>query len=748
MASLKEIFNLMQDILKKLDLVDYIDSFSKLFSRDKSIILEGDINLHHRMISELSNFDFVPPPKLEKLDTALLHIQKQGILKIYDIFEFVKIIRYFLYLKKFSFQKNAKEAKVYEWLEKIDIPSEIVDIEKYFTSKGELKEGISEDFDAIKNAIYKNKESIKQSLYKIINNSKLRPYLVDSQVHLINGEETLMVRGGFNHVIKASVLNRSNSGFFYILPHSVSTLKQQQSDLKNKQEEVLLKLCKEISSTFGKFLMFLKFINKEFDRFDHYQARLFFAKHGDKNFIIPSKKTTNRLVDFVHPALHNGKPISVDFSKAVVMITGVNAGGKTMMLKSILSAVLLSKHLIPYNASPHSAVGTYKNIMAVLDDPQSVKNDISTFAGRMVEFSNLFSKKNVIVGVDEIELGTDSDEAASLFKVVIEELIKRDIKILITTHHKRLAALMAANDEVELIAAIYDEKNQKPTYEFLQGTIGKSYAFETAQRYGIPQNVIRKAKEVYGDDKDKLNELIERSSQLEREYLTKIDLLNIEIETHKNLNRNLAEKKESLDDHIYVEKSKLHKEYSSATSDAREAIKAKISQESHRLLNKAHIKVKSIQTKKVQEPLELKVGDRVKYKSSKGEILSIKGKKAFIENDTGMKLQVNINDLKRSGNEPKIQAKPKVSVTVQKSSSGHVKLDLHGQRSDEAVDNLDKFLSDALIAGFDEVLVYHGIGTGKLAYAVKTFLDTHPCVKGYTDAHPSQGGFGAKVIKL
>ena len=78
----------------------------------------------------------------------------------------------------------------------------------------------------------------------------------------------------------------------------------------------------------------------------------------------------------------------------------------------------------------------------------------------------------------------------------------------------------------------------------------------------------------------------------------------------------------------------------------------------------------------------------------------------------------------------------------------HVKLGLHGQRADEAVDNLDKFLSDALIAGFDEVLVYHGIGTGKLAYAVKTFLDTHPNVRGYTDAHPSQGGFGAKVIKL
>ncbi len=114
----------------------------------------------------------------------------------------------------------------------------------------------------------------------------------------------------------------------------------------------------------------------------------------------------------------------------------------------------------------------------------------------------------------------------------------------------------------------------------------------------------------------------------------------------------------------------------------------------------------------------------------------------------GMKVQVKLEDLQRSGNPPKIKVKPKTTVTVQKPASGHVKLDLHGQRADEAIDNLDKFLSDALLAGFDEVLVYHGIGTGKLSYAVKKFLDSHPSVQGYTDAHPSQGGFGAKVIKL
>lgn len=733
----------MQEIFKKLDLLDYIDSFSKLLAREKSIIMEGDINLHYRLINELSHFDFKEPSKLTNLDNALLLIQKQGILKIYEIYEFIKIIDYFNYLKKFAF-----EGKLQEWMDKIIIPPEITNICDYFDDKSKLKTGVNEEYDAISEAIYRNKQEIKQNLYKTINSSKLRAYLVDSQIHYINQEECILVRGGFNHVLKASVLDRSNSGFFYVLPHSVSSLKQKQSDLINKQEEILLKICKEISSLFEKNLLFLKFINKEFDRFDHYQARLFFAKAGDKNFILPNKNNKNRLVEFKHPALHEPKPITIDFSKSVVMITGVNAGGKTMMLKSILSAVLLSKYLLPYNANQKTQIGTFKNINAVLDDPQSVKNDISTFAGRMVEFSKLFSSKSAIVGVDEIELGTDSDEAASLFKVIIEELIEKDIKIIITTHHKRLASLMAANEKVELVAALYDEENRRPTYEFLQGTIGKSYAFETASRYGIPHNVIKKARKVYGEDKDKLNELIERSSALEIEYKRKLENLQNEIDEYDRLNKNLKEQKESLDELIFEEKSKLEREYTDARDEAKKAIKAKVAQ-GHQHLNIAHAKAKSIKTQKVQEPEEnLKVGDRVKYRSSKGEIISIKGKKAFIENDAGMKMQVLLSDLRRSGNLPKIKPKVKSTVTIQKPDSGHVKLDLHGQRADEAIENLDKFISDALIAGFDEVMVFHGIGTGKLARAVKEFLDKHPKVKSYRDAHPSQGGFGAKVIKL
>lgn len=722
----------------------HLEKLSSLFSREKDIKLEGDIGVHHTIIKELEEFTLKTPPQVTQLEGPLNYLQKKGNLKIYEIYEFVKIVSYFYYLKKFSFT-----GKLAQWIDKIVIPLELHTILNAFDDKGELLHGFSNDLDRVNSNLYSNKDAIKQKLYSIVNTKNLQPYLVDRQLHLVHGEQTLMVRAGFNHVLKCKVLDRSQGGFFYVLPHSVNELKQKQSDLINLKENILYKITQEFSALLSKHLLFLKFINKEFDRYDHYQARLEFAKRNNYNFILPNKSNNKiqKLVNFKHPALDNAKSVSIDFSKSIIMITGVNAGGKTMLLKSILSAVYLSKYLIPYSCDLGTKIGSFKNISAILDDPQSVKNDISTFAGRMLEFSKLFSQNDTIVGVDEIELGTDSDEAASLFKVILEELIQKNIKIIVTTHHKRLAALLAANSQVDLIAALYDEAARLPTYEFLQGTIGRSYAFETAQRYHIPLGIVNKAKEVYGDDKDKLNDLIQRSSDLEREYKEKIEKLDEKILKTTQLEKNLKDKKVAMDRQILLQKEKLEKEFNAAIDEVKKAVKLNNTKEQHQILNKVHKQKQQIKVEKNQKPLDLKVGDRVKYNNTKGVLISIKGKKAMVETNDGIKLQLPLSSLQRSGNIPKVKPKM-VQIKIQKPQSGHVKLDLHGQRADEAIENLDRFLSDSLIAGFDEVLVYHGIGTGKLSRAVALFLDTHPRVVSYHDATAKEGGYGAKVIKL
>ena len=733
-------------ILSKLDLADFVHAYEQFLARPKPLFMEGDSNLHFKFIQKLSSIDFKAPPEVKNLDQPLMYLKKQGRLRIYEIYEFVKIVEYFNYLKK-----AVHEGIVGEWLDKILIPDEIREVCGYFDYEGMFRDEIDERFLNINSSLKRNKEQIKESMNRLLTTARLAPYLVDRQIHYIDESETLLVRGGFNHFLKGTVVGRSSGGYFYVVPDAISNLKKAQADMLSQKEELIVEYEKKISALFHRFEPFLTFINKAFDRFDHYQARIFFARAKELNFVKPASDKKITLTEFAHPALHDPKPTTIDFSKKILMITGVNAGGKTMLLKSILSAVFMAKYLLPMRINPHkSHIGHFKEIAAIIDDPQSVKNDISTFAGRMLEFSRLFGLNHFIAGVDEIELGTDSDEAASLFKVILERLAQKDAKIIITTHHKRLAAMMATHPEVELAAAIYDEKHQRPTFDFLYGTIGKSYAFETALRYGISATLVAEAKKVYGEDKEKLGELIQKNIDLELKTRAKLQELEREIARTKKLSEQLENQKFQGDEALKKVKSELEKEYAEAIEEAKKAAKSQDSTQIHRLLNKAHAKRTRAMQKEAaqqQEKEPLKVGDWVKYRNTRGKILSLKKEEAMIESE-GMRLRVPLKELRRSGNPPKQKKPASAKIRVDRPSHASVRLDLHGMRAEEAVEKLDSYLSDALVTGYDEVLIYHGVGTGKLAYAVKEFLKRHPKIKSFSDAPANMGGMGATLVRL
>jgi DNA mismatch repair protein MutS2 len=729
----------------RLDLEGYIASFESHLARQKPIPLEGDTKLHYEMICELQNITYPPPPKVANVDTYLMHLSKQGVLRVQEIWELVKIIGYFKKLSKFPF-----EGRVGEWIGQITIPESIEPIVGWFDEKGNLKSEVDPRFEQIDSSLGRIKEQLQTQFRQLLSTKRIEPYLVDRQIHLLHAQETLLVRGGFNHVLKATVVGRSSSGFFYVLPESVEALKKKQSQLLDEKEAIIYEYCKKISAEFAKKIPFLKFINRAFDRLDAYHARIAFAKEKGWEFLLPSQNQNIQLSGFKHPALQDPKPLHVNFNKNVLLVTGVNAGGKTMLLKSILSAVLMSKYLLPMpiNAAK-SKIGHFKNIEAIIEDPQNVKNDISTFAGRMVQFSKLFHKKgSTLVGIDEVELGTDADEAASLFKVLIDFWMDRGMKLIITTHHKRLASLLATDERVELLAALYDEKAQRPTFEFLHGTIGKSYAFETAQRYGIPANLIAKAKSVYGEDKENLNELIQKNIDLELKMKHTLAKLEEQRQKIDKKSAYLLEKEQKLESEYKKRELQLEREYNDAIKAAKDALKATRTKEADKALNAAHLAKKRISKaviKKTQTE-SLKPGDNIKYGRNKGVLKGIRKDKAIIECE-GITMHVPLASIKKST--ANVIAPPvKTKINLSRSHQGSVELDLHGLRSDEAIEKLDKFLSDSLINGFDEVLVYHGIGTGKLAYAVKTFLKSHPKVVSFSDAPPNLGGFGATVVRL
>ncbi|DAB28862.1 MAG: endonuclease MutS2 [Sulfurimonas sp. RIFOXYD12_FULL_33_39] len=727
-------------IINQLDLNEHINTFKQFFSRDDSLYMEGDQELHYRYIKALDSIEFKSPPKVADFTNIKLHLKKQGVLQFEQIFEIVKVVRYFRYFKNKNLQ-----GIIGEWMDKFVIEPKFMEVEKYFTHDGKFEENLDEVLFNLGARIREHKTNMSGSLKRLISSQKLSSYMIDTQVHFINDEECLLVRGGFNHVLKGAVIGRSSSGGFYVSPDSILKAKEQIRYINQERDAIFYTYAKEFSSKLSELLPFINFIDKEFGKFDNYQARVLFAKSKNLQLIKSKKDSKIILEGFIHPALHHAKPIHVDFSKNILMITGVNAGGKTMLLKSILSAAFMAKYIIPMKLNEHkSHVGNFKNILAIIDDPQNVKNDISTFAGRMQEFSKIFEYKEALVGVDEIELGTDSDEAAALFKVILDELIMRGQKIVVTTHHKRLAALMADRDDVELMAAIYDEQNRVPTYEFMHGIIGKSYAFETASRYGISNKIVNEAKVVYGDNSEKLNILIERGSQLERELKQKHRTVDEKLEELRLKELDLKEQRQKVYEELQKEKAVLKESYEIAINEAKQAARAGDAKAIHRAMNKAN---KNLPKEKPPQslPIKFSVGESVKYHSKKGVIVAMKDEKEAIVEVDGMRVRVNTSQLKPTET---IKQKPRTDVNLQVQKRAGLKCDLHGMRAEEATEVLDKFISDALINGWDEVIVYHGIGTGKLSYAVKEFLKAHPRVKKFEDAPQHMGGFGAKVVTL
>ncbi len=728
-------------LLEKLDIKEHAKKLQKYFAREKSIILRGDSNIHAKFIKELEEFELPPLPEVINLDDALMRLSKEATLDIATIFEFVKIVGFF----------NRLKAKIVpplwsEFIKNIEIPKEILEITTLFNEKGELDSQKIEELSEIESALTHLKSEKKEHLRRILNQSKLQEFLVDSQVHLYYGQEALLVRGGFSRVLPAQILGRSSSGYFYVLPDSLHSLSQKESTLLDKKQEIIQKYAKIFSKTFTKWLKFLQFLNSAFDRVDQYSARVLLMKKQDLQLFLNKKHKKVILKEFKHPALNNPKPIDIAFENKIMLITGVNAGGKTMLLKSILAAVLMSKYLIPFSANIQSEIGSFEIVEAILDDPQSVKNDISTFAGRMLSFKRLFNLKDALVGVDEIELGTDADEAAALFRTLLEELSKKGIYFIVTTHHKRLASLMAKNRDVTLIAALYDEKNQEPTYTYLSGSIGKSYAFETALRYGISPSLIQKAKENLGQDKERLNELIEKSTQLEITMRQKMEEATKALEEANEEKAKLKSLKEALQKEYQQKLFELEKKYNKSLALLKEAIKnANESKKAHQLLNKAHKSKSSIKMPQKEELLkEIKENQKVLYRGKEAIVLSVRNKDVFIEVQ-GLKLKVKKSDLTPYKEVKKVKTPPKVVLNVQKSNKASLTLKLLGKRADEAQELMHEFISDALMHGFSEVEIIHGIGSGVLAKVVHEFLKRHPRVKGFERA---KGNSGVTIVKL
>ncbi|MDU7692998.1 MAG: Smr/MutS family protein [Helicobacter sp.] len=747
-------------IAKKLDLDGFLSEFFSFFARDSAKNGEffnkkpkpfNDFVLQNEnafaFINALESRHFTPPQKIANLDFALFKLKKAGILSLPQIFEFVKIINYFLYLKDIFLRDRSdlasQNARFCEYLNNIFIKDELLEICNIFDINGEIKSGLFPKLDGIKINLKNQNARIKSELDFLLSRRDLSDFLINKSVHLINNQSALLLKPGFNKVLKGRIIDRSRLGYCFVLPDSLRQIYDKIDELNELLQTELFEISKQICEVMHANLAFFNFINGEFDFIDNLQARIFFAR--SKNLVFCETSNTDELIlkDFCHPILQNPKSLSVKFRSSVLIVSGVNAGGKTILLKSMLCACFLSKHLLPFkiNASA-SKIPRFESIIAIIEDPQSSANNISTFAGRMLEFSTILNSKHknsMLLGVDEIEIGTDFEQSASLYKEILLDLMNSGAKIIVTTHHKMLAKIMSEQDGVELLAALYDEQNERPTYEFLEGIIGASYAFETAMRYNIPKEIIEKATK---NDKSKnLESLIKQTQALNQELKNELDRTKMQEINYQNELENL---KESYNNRIKSLEESYSKALNLLKSDAKNL------QNMHRNMNEAHnlIKNSPVHTppQKKTHNMAFQIGSRISYKGNDGVILSLHENGIKIQLSSGFKVLAKEADLQKQKPQKaqKISSRPITKAPANPKMS----INLQGLFVDEALLELEQFLSDCLLAGFSSAIIIHGIGSGSLKRAISQFLKAHKAVLSFEVAPLNLGGNGATIIKL
>ncbi|MFA6617934.1 MAG: endonuclease MutS2 [Candidatus Neomarinimicrobiota bacterium] len=476
----------------------------------------------------------------------------------------------------------------------------------------------------------------------------------------------------------------------------------------------------------------------------------------------------------------NGRNLELNFStepvplnlhlpkdKCGIIITGPNAGGKTVTLKTIglLAVMNQAGFLLPLQAN--SVLPEYDKIFVDIGDGQSIDGGLSTFSSHILSLKHIVENatNKSLVLIDELGTGTDPDEGAALAEGILKILSERGTTVIATTHHGSLKTLAFDSPLFENASMKFNDRDLIPSYEFILGIPGSSYAIEIANRYKLDERVIKHAKARVGHQREKLERLI---IDLQR----KISRYDIQLKEAKAKEKEYKEKLKYIDDkrkdidHKYKKAEKeavkraesmiagMRKELESSIRQIKEQQAGKNAiREAQSIFNKTQkiveekreitveVPTKSLKMKDLSEGLEVYIPTM----GQNGKILEInhKTKKIWLDVD-GSRLRLQADWL-----EPARKHKQRISTMVSHTSSGSsYHLDLRGKRAEAAINECDKFIDNAVLYGLSSIEILHGTGGGILQKVIHDQLSTDKRVKSYTFADPEHGGVGVTLVTL
>lgn len=710
---------------------------------------------------------------LRDVSESMRRLELEADVNISEIIDIKKVLQVSAEVKHFyNDLENVELTALNTLFDKLELLPSLQGSLQAINDGGFIENFASAELGRIRRQINHSESRVRQILQDIL--KKQADHLTETLLASRNGRAVLPVKNTYRNRISGVVHDISASGStVYIEPRAVVQLNEEITQLRADERHEMARILRELSNMLRPHTQIIRNNAWVLGHLDFVRAKFLFMQ--ERRAVVPqlSSDKTVQLLQARHPLLLNPVANDLHFMQelTIIVITGPNTGGKTVMLKTLGLAQLMAQSGLPILADKGSKVAIFKEIFADIGDEQSIEQSLSTFSSHMTNIVSILDQadKDSLVLVDELGAGTDPQEGASLAMAILEHLRLLEVKTMATTHYPELKAYGIETDFVENASMEFDTDTLSPTYHFMQGVPGRSNAFEIARRLGLAEIIVNEAERLTDSDTD-VNRIIERLEAQMRESRKRLDHIK-EVE-QENLKFNRAVKK------LYNEFSHAKdKELEKASVKAQEIVD-KAMAESEAILKNLHEKARlkphevieaKSQLKKLAPEVDLSK-NKVLKKAKKlraprvGDdiIVTAYGQRGTLTNkvkDGKWEAQIGLIKMTLKEDEftlVKVQEeaqKPKkkqvnVVKKSQKSTGPRARLDLRGKRYEEAMQELDEFIDQALLNNMAQVDIIHGIGTGVIREGVTKYLRRNKHVKSFGYAPQNAGGSGCTIANL
>ncbi len=646
-------------------------------------------------------------------------------------------------------------------------------IEKVINELAEIKDNASPKLMEIRRNLRDKNDELVKSVNRLMKSLENKEIIREEYLTLRDGRIVIPVKAEHKRHIKGFIHSESATGqTVYIEPEQTLELNNDIVTLSFAEKREIERILRELTRRIGNVSYALQNSLEIISFLDSVFARAKYSIEIMGCFPEMDNKKPFFISDARHPLLlkkiskENTVPLNLTIAnKKIILITGPNAGGKTVVLKTIGLLSLMVQSGIHIPVHPDSNFHFFNNILLDIGDEQSIEDDLSTFSSHLSNIKNILEEadsKSLIL-LDEIGTGTDPAEGSALASAVLIKLLESNSTVFATTHHGNLKLIANEVDGLENAAMEFDTKNLKPTYKFKQGIPGSSYAFEVARRIGLNDDFLKIASSYLDPDKHKIENFlvdIETKSSELKDKLNNSEIENARLKGLSNLYKQNIDKLNNEKKEILKKAKSEAEEYLSGINKKFENLvkqlkesnaKSEIIKSSQKVIKELKKKNKDLLNENidlVEEKPNFTIGNYVTIKntSTTGEIIDImEDKKKATIRVGSVKMQAKLNELI-----PGKKGKPEIENNVYpvNLSEQKIRLDIRGEKPEVAEFEIIRFVDNAYSSGMNRIEILHGKGTGALKKTVQEILKNHEKVKSFYFAPIEFGGEGITIAEL